>query len=240
MRTLVIMPTYNEIENLDSMVRRLRLANPEVDLLIADDNSPDGTGVRADFLAAQDSKIKVLHRPGKQGLGAAYRAGFAWGIEHGYEALVEMDADGSHQPEQLPQLLRALDSADVVLGSRWVRGGSVVNWPVSRKLLSRGGSFYARILLGVPIHDVTGGFRAFRVSAVQRMGLLASSAQGYVFQVDSSFRASQLGLRIVEVPIQFVERTAGVSKMSRNIVFEAMWQVTKWGVRHRLLRQPLS
>lgn len=240
MRTLVVMPTFNEIENIDAMVQRVRAANPGVDLLIADDNSPDGTGSRADALAEADPQVHVLHRPGKQGLGAAYRAGFQWGIDRGYEALVEMDADGSHAPEQLPLLLAALESADVVLGSRWVRGGNVVNWPLSRKLLSRGGSLYARLVLGVPIRDVTGGYRAFRVPAIMRMGLLTSAAQGYVFQVDSSFRAVRRGLHVVEVPIQFVERTAGVSKMSRHIVFEAMWEVTKWGLQHRLLRRPLS
>lgn len=239
MKTLVVMPTYNEIENLAGMVQRVFAANPTVELLVADDNSPDGTGRLADELAANEPRLHVLHRPGKQGLGAAYRAGFNWGIARGFAALVELDADGSHQPEQLPKLLAELETADVVLGSRWVRGGSVVNWPLSRKLLSRGGSLYARLMLGVPISDVTGGFRAFRATAIEEMGLLSSDAQGYVFQVDSSFRAIRHGLRVKEVPIEFVERTAGVSKMSRHIVFEAMWQVTRWGLLHRLLRRPL-
>ena len=239
MRTLVVMPTFNEAENLAAIAGRLLAANPEVDLLVVDDNSPDGTGAIADSLAAAERRVHVLHRQGKEGLGAAYRAGFQWGIAQGYEALVEMDADGSHQPEQLPSLLDGLVDADVVLGSRWVAGGAVVNWPKHRLWLSKGGSLYARLLLGFPTRDATGGFRAFRAQAIEQMGLLRSEAQGYVFQVDSTYRAYRSGLRVREVPIEFVERTAGESKMSRRIVIEAMWQVTLWALRHRLLGRSL-
>lgn len=238
MRTLVAMPTYNESANLESMLLRILAATPEVNVLVVDDNSPDGTGQLADAFAARDSRVHVLHRPGKGGLGAAYRAGFQWGLDHDYEVLVEMDADGSHQPEQLPLLLEAIEDADLVIGSRWVPGGSVVNWPLSRKILSLGGNLYTRICLGVRTQDATGGFRAFRATAVQRIGMLQGSAQGYVFQVDNTYRAHRAGLRIVEVPIEFVERVAGVSKMSRAIVIEAMASVTVWALKYRVLRRP--
>ena len=233
-RTVVIIPTYNEIENLDSIVGRLRAAVPHADVLIADDNSPDGTGKRADELAEADSHIQVLHRPGKGGLGAAYLHGFAWAIEHGYDVVVEMDADGSHQPEQLPRLLAALKDADLVLGSRWVAGGSTVNWPLLRQLISRGGSLYARLALGVKIRDVTGGYRAFRRSTLEGIGLEDVESQGYCFQIDLANRAVQRGFRVVEVPIEFVEREVGDSKMSNKIVLEAMWRVTVWGWERRL------
>lgn len=240
LRTLVVMPTYNEITNLHSMIRRIQLSNPEVDILVVDDNSPDGTGKAASELSASNPHIFVLHRPGKGGLGAAYRAGFSWGIEHNYEVLVEMDADGSHQPEQLPLLLAAIPEADLVLGSRWVPGGSVVNWPLSRKVLSLGGNLYTRIMLGISIKDATGGYRAFKVETIKKIGLLEGTAQGYVFQVDNTFRTARAGLRIVEVPIEFVERVSGVSKMSKNIVVEAMLQVTVWAWKYRILRKPIG
>ncbi|MDX3855147.1 polyprenol monophosphomannose synthase [Streptomyces sp. AK02-01A] len=233
---LVIIPTYNEAENIRPIVSRVRAAVPAADILIADDNSPDGTGKIADELAAEDSQVKVLHRKGKQGLGAAYLAGFRWGIEHGYGVLIEMDADGSHQPEELPRLLTALKGADLVLGSRWVPGGRVVNWPRSREILSRGGSTYSRVLLGVPIRDVTGGFRAFRRETLEGLGLDAVSSQGYCFQVDLARRAVDAGFHVVEVPITFVERALGDSKMSRDIVVEALWRVTAWGVESRANR----
>ncbi|MEY3278519.1 MAG: hypothetical protein RLZZ426_1005 [Actinomycetota bacterium] len=234
------MPTYNEITNIDSMVSRILLSTPEVHILVVDDNSPDGTGRAADTLAATNNQIHVLHQPGKAGLGAAYRAGFRWGLDAGFEVLVEMDADGSHQPEQLHLLLGAIDQADLVLGSRWVLGGSVVNWPLSRKILSLGGNLYTRLLLGINIKDATGGYRAFRADAITKIGLLDGSAQGYVFQVDNTFRAVKANLRIVEVPIEFVERVSGVSKMSKNIVIEAMLQVTVWAWKYRLLRKPIG
>ncbi|MFB7636810.1 polyprenol monophosphomannose synthase [Streptomyces sp. NPDC056149] len=228
--TLVIIPTYNEAENIKPIVSRVRSSVPEAHVLIADDNSPDGTGKLADELAAEDDKVHVLHRRGKEGLGAAYLAGFRWGIENGHGVLVEMDADGSHQPEELPRLLTALKSADLVLGSRWVPGGRVVNWPKHREFLSRGGSTYSRLMLDVPIRDVTGGFRAFRAETLQGLGLDEVASQGYCFQVDLARRAVQAGYHVVEVPITFVERELGDSKMSRDIVVEALWRITSWGV----------
>jgi dolichol-phosphate mannosyltransferase len=233
---LVIIPTYNEAENIRPIVARVRSAVPEAHILIADDNSPDGTGKIGDELAVTDASVHVLHRQGKQGLGAAYLAGFSWGMEHGYGVLVEMDADGSHQPEELPRLLTALKSADVVLGSRWIPGGRVVNWPKSREFLSRGGSTYSRLLLDVPIRDVTGGFRAFRKETLLGLGMDEVASQGYCFQVDLAWRAVKAGFHVIEVPITFVERERGDSKMSRNIVAEALWRVTAWGVGSRVNR----
>jgi dolichol-phosphate mannosyltransferase len=235
-RIVVIIPTYNEIANLDRIVGRLRAAVPSAHVLIADDNSPDGTGERADELAAEDEQIAVLHRPGKQGLGAAYLDGFRWSLEHGFDVIVEMDADGSHQPEQLPRLLTALRGADLVLGSRWVPGGSVVNWPTSRKLISRGGTTYARIALGVPLHDITGGYRAFRRTTLEGIGLADVESQGYCFQIDLAYRTVQRGFRVAEVPIEFVERELGTSKMSNRIVVEAFWRVSVWGAQRAARR----
>jgi dolichol-phosphate mannosyltransferase len=232
-RVLVVIPTYNEVENLPLIVGRVRAAVPDVHILVADDNSPDGTGEVADRLAAGDDHVHVLHRQGKEGLGAAYLAGFDWGLEHGYDVLVEMDADGSHQPEQLPTLLAALADADLVLGSRWVPGGSVVNWPLSRKILSRGGNLWTRLMLGIPVHDATGGYRAFRRRTLLGLGLADVASAGYCFQVDLVWRALKAGFRVVEVPITFVEREHGVSKMSQRIVLEALLLTTLWGIRHR-------
>lgn len=232
-RVLVVIPTYEERENIDRILDRLLAANPDVDVLVADDKSPDGTGDLADARAASDPRIHVLHRPGKEGLGAAYLAGFAWGIAHGADVLVEMDADGSHRPEDLPSMLAALVDADVVLGSRYVPGGAVVNWPRSRELLSRGGNTYTRIMLGVGLRDATGGYRAYRRSALEKMVMREVSSQGYCFQVDLVRRAVRAGLRVVEVPITFVEREFGASKMSRSIVTEALWRVTIWGAQDR-------
>ncbi|MFF4546479.1 polyprenol monophosphomannose synthase [Streptomyces sp. NPDC001435] len=233
---LVIIPTYNEAENIKSIVGRVRKAVPEAHVLVADDNSPDGTGKLADELAAEDDHVQVLHRKGKEGLGAAYLAGFRWGLDNGYGVLVEMDADGSHQPEELPRLLTALKGADLVLGSRWVPGGRVVNWPRSREFLSRGGSTYSRIMLDVPIRDVTGGYRAFRRETLEGLGLDKVASQGYCFQVDLARRAVRAGYHVVEVPITFVERELGDSKMSRDIVVEALWRVTAWGLGERVGR----
>jgi dolichol-phosphate mannosyltransferase len=232
-RILVIIPTYNEVENLRPIVERVRTSVPAAHILVADDNSPDGTGRLADELAAADDHVHVLHRLGKDGLGAAYLAGFAWGIEAGYDVLVEMDADGSHQPEQLPDLLAALVDADLVLGSRWVRGGRVVNWPKSRELLSRGGNLWARIALGIPLRDATGGYRAFRRETLLGLGLNNVASAGYCFQVDLAWRGLKAGYRVVEVPITFVERERGDSKMSRKIVVEALVLTTWWGLAHR-------
>ncbi|MFF2412008.1 polyprenol monophosphomannose synthase [Streptomyces sp. NPDC058092] len=235
-RTLVIIPTYNEAENIKPIVSRVRAAVPEADILIADDNSPDGTGKVADELASDDEQVQVLHRNSKEGLGAAYLAGFRWGIEHGYGVLVEMDADGSHQPEELPRLLTALKGADLVLGSRWVPGGRVVNWPKTREMISRGGSTYSRLLLGLRTRDVTGGYRAFRAETLEGIGLDRVASQGYCFQVDLARRAIDAGYHVVEVPITFVDREIGDSKMSRDILVEALWRVTSWGVTARTNR----
>ena len=200
-RIVVIIPTYNEAENLPLIVQRVRTAVPTVDILVADDNSPDGTGDIADALAAADASVKVMHRQGKEGLGAAYLAGFAWAIDNGYDAVVEMDADGSHQPEQLPRLLKALEDADLVLGSRWVPGGAVQNWPKSRELLSRGGSTYTRLALGIDVHDATGGYRAFRTSALKALNLEQVESAGYCFQIDLAWRALQAGLAAALVAV---------------------------------------
>lgn len=233
-RILVIIPTYDEAENLGLIVARVRAAVPAAHVLVADDNSPDGTGQLADELAASDDQVHVLHRLGKEGLGAAYLAGFGWGIDAGFDVLVEMDADGSHQPEQLPDLLAALADADLVLGSRWVEGGRVVNWPKSRELLSRGGNLWARLALGIPLRDATGGYRAFRRETLLGLGLNDVASAGYCFQVDLAWRGLKAGYRVVEVPIIFVERERGDSKMSRKIVVEALVRTTLWGVAHRV------
>jgi glycosyltransferase involved in cell wall biosynthesis len=235
-RVLVCIPTYNEADNVELIVARVRAAVPEADVLIADDNSPDGTGALADALAAADPAVHVLHRTEKAGLGAAYIAAFAWAREHGYDVAVEMDADGSHQPEELPRLLAALRTADLVLGSRWVPGGEVRNWPTSRKLLSQGGNTYTRAALGLPLRDATGGYRAYRMAVLDALPLGAVASQGYCFQVDLAWQAWRAGFRVVEVPITFVERERGQSKMSRAIVAEALWRVTWWAVRSRRAR----
>ncbi|MFV0451641.1 MAG: polyprenol monophosphomannose synthase [Propioniciclava sp.] len=232
-RVLVIIPTYNEIDNIDMIVGRLRAATPHVEVLVVDDNSPDGTGVRADELAATDDQVHVLHREGKEGLGAAYLAGFGWGLERGYDVLVEFDADGSHQPEELPRVLAALERADMVKGSRWVRGGSVINWPRSREFLSRGGSLYTRMMLGLPIKDITGGLNAFRAPILQAALAHPIDQHGYGIQRDLTWHVYSNGGRIVEVPIEFREREHGDSKMDGAVVVEAMRSTTRLGLQHR-------
>ena len=233
---LVVIPTYDERDNLPTVVRRLHAAVPDAHVLVVDDASPDGTGDVADELAAGDPRIKVLHRTAKEGLGPAYLAGFDRGLADGYAVLVEMDADGSHAPEQLPTLLERLADADVVLGSRWVDGGAVVDWPRRRELLSRGGNAYARLLLGVPVRDATGGFRAYRREVLESIDLSGVASAGYCFQVDLVWRAWRAGFRVAEVPIRFVERVHGESKMSRAVVAEALWRVTVWGFTNRRKR----
>jgi dolichol-phosphate mannosyltransferase len=230
---LVVVPTYNERANIEPILHRLLEANPQADALVVDDASPDGTGELADRIAATDGRVHVLHRPAKAGLGAAYIAGFRWALERGYDVIVEMDADGSHAPEQLPKLLSALADADVVLGSRWVPGGKIVNWPMSRMLLSRGGNVYTRLALGIDLRDATGGFRAYRAAVLQKLDLDEVASQGYCFQVDLAWRAVRDGFRVVEVPITFTERERGDSKMSNSVVREALGRITVWGVRHR-------
>ncbi|WP_277210331.1 polyprenol monophosphomannose synthase [Isoptericola croceus] len=236
MRTLVIVPTYDERESLPVLLDQVRACAPDVDVLVVDDASPDGTGELAERIAADDDRVHVLHRAGKGGLGAAYVAGFGWGLERGYEVLCEMDADGSHRPEELVRLLDRLaadDEPDLVIGSRWVPGGRVVNWPWHRMLLSRAGNTYVRGALGIGVRDATGGYRAFRARTLQAVDLAAVESHGYCFQVDMTWRVLRGGGAVAEVPITFVERTAGVSKMSRSIVAEALTKVTLWGVRHR-------
>jgi dolichol-phosphate mannosyltransferase len=230
---LVIIPTYNEKDNLESIVHRV-LATGTADVLIVDDNSPDGTGVLADQMAQANPAINVIHRSEKAGLGMAYLAGFKWGRARGYDALIEMDADGSHHPETLPEMLEYLKTHDVVLGSRWVPGGEVVNWPLRRKLLSRGGNLYAQLALGISVRDATGGFRAYRTAALDRIGLDNIQSHGYCFQLDLVWRALQNELRVVEIPITFTERTLGESKMNGSIVRESLIRVTLWGLHRRL------
>jgi dolichol-phosphate mannosyltransferase len=232
-RVLVVIPTYNERDNVEPIVERVTASVAEANLLIVDDHSPDGTGKIADEIAAADPRVHVLHRTAKAGLGGAYIAGFGWGLEHGFDVLVEMDADGSHAPEQLSRLLDALRDADLVIGSRWVPGGTVVNWPKSRELLSRGGNLYTRIALGIDLRDATGGYRAYRRAVLEEIDYRSVVSEGYCFQVDLAWRAARGGFRVVEVPITFAERERGESKMSGSIVREALWRVTQWGAQHR-------
>jgi dolichol-phosphate mannosyltransferase len=232
-RVVMVIPTYNEADNLAWVVGRLRAAEPSVDLLVVDDNSPDGTGEVADELAAADPAVHVLHRPGKGGLGAAYLAGFAWALDAAYDVVGEMDADGSHQPEQLHRLLDALPDADLVIGSRWIPGGSVANWPLRREALSRGGNLYVRMLLGIAIKDATAGFRVFRSSALEKIDLASVQSTGYVFQTDLVTRCLRAGLTVREVPIEFVERVRGDSKMSGAVATESLRRITRWGLRER-------
>jgi len=235
-KTLVIMPTYNESGNIEKSVGLLFKFNPDVNLLIVDDSSPDGTGDIADRLAKADKRISVLHRKGKEGLGAAYLAGFAYGFEHKYDVLVEMDADGSHRAEDLPKLLAIADKHDLVIGSRYVRGGKTVNWPFYRQWLSRGGNIYARVMLGSNVNDMTAGFRAFKTEFLKKLDLAGVNARGYSFQIEMAYRTLQAKGSIAEVPITFVEREIGTSKMSSNIVIEALKLMTKFGFQ-RIFRR---
>ena len=236
-RVLVVTPTYNEIESLATTVSAVRAATPEVDILVVDDSSPDGTGELADRLADADPRLHVLHRAAKDGLGRAYLAGFAWAAEQGYDVVVEMDADGSHPADALPAMLTALRSAPgvgLVIGSRWIPGGSVVDWPLPRRLLSTGANRYARIALGIPVHDITAGYRAYRRAVLDELETASVDSRGYCFQIDLTIRTVDAGWQVREVPITFRERVAGVSKMSTGIVVEAMRKVTWWGVTRRL------
>jgi len=235
-RAVMVVPTYNEVDNLADLLARLRRCTPEVDVLVVDDASPDGTGALADRLAADDPGIRVLHRPGKQGLGAAYAEAFVVALDAGYELIGEMDADGSHQPEQLPRLLAAARHADVVIGSRWVPGGSVVNWPWHRRALSRGGNLYTRMLLGIHVRDATAGFRVFRRQALETVHLERVQSHGYAFQVELVYLALRAGLRVEEVPIEFVERVRGDSKMTPEVARESLVRITRWGLRQRFGR----
>ena len=232
-RVLVVMPTYNEALNIDSAVARVLAAVPTAHVLIVDDASPDGTGDLADAIAVNDERVFVMHRAEKDGLGHAYLAGFAWAFERGYDVVVEMDADGSHPAERLPVMLEAL-AADpdvaLVIGSRWVEGGSVVDWPRSREALSRSANLYARLALGIPVRDATAGYRAYTASVLRSVIDDSVHSRGYIFQIDLALRVYDSGHRIVEVPIEFHDRVAGTSKMSGAIVYEAMSKVTVWGI----------
>jgi len=232
-RVVMVIPTYNESLNLAWIVGRLREAQPGVDVMVVDDNSPDGTGKIADELAAADPQVTVVHRTEKAGLGAAYINGFRVALEAGYDVIGEMDADGSHQPEQLHRLLDALRTADLVIGSRWIPGGSVVNWPKSREFLSRGGNLYVRMLLGVKVRDATAGFRVFKRATLEAIDVETVESTGYVFQTDMAYRTLKAGLRIVEVPIEFIERERGDSKMSGSVASESLKRITRWGLSER-------
>jgi dolichol-phosphate mannosyltransferase len=233
-RVLVIVPTYDEVENLEAILGRLAAAVPSAHALVVDDASPDGTGELAEKLAQLDPRVHVLRRTAKQGLGPAYVAGFRWARARGYDVVVEMDADGSHAPEQLPDLLSALETADLVLGSRYVPGGAVADWPLHRLLLSRFGNRYTRWALRLPLSDATGGYRAARGELIDALRFDDVSSHGYCFQVDWAWRAVRAGARVREVPITFTERAFGRSKMSRSIVREALVRVTVWGLQDRM------
>ena len=237
-RTLVIIPTYNERENLPLILGRMQVAQPDVHVLVVDDGSPDGTGELADELAlAHPDRVHVMHRTSKAGLGAAYLAGFAWGLGRGYTVLVEMDADGSHAPEELYRLLDAVDrGADLSIGSRYIDGGTVRNWPRRRKILSKTANGYARVMLGVKIDDITAGYRAYRREVLEKIELATVDSKGYCFQIEMSWRTVSAGFSVVEVPITFTERELGKSKMSGSNIREAIVNVAAWGIRGRLDR----
>jgi dolichol-phosphate mannosyltransferase len=237
-RTLVVIPTYQEAENIGVVLEQVREAVPDVEVLVVDDGSPDGTADLADAFGVEHGGVSVLRRPGKAGLGSAYRAGFAWGLERGFEVLVEMDADLSHNPGTLPRLLAPVaDDADLVIGSRYVPGGAVPNWPARRLLLSKWGNRYARLMLGLPVNDATAGFRVYRADALRAIDLTGITADGYAFQIEMAYAVWRSGRTVVEVPIAFTDRVRGTSKMSGRIVVEAMVLVTWWGLRDRLLRR---
>ena len=228
-RALICLPTYDERENLAPMIDAILAAVPQVELLVIDDNSPDGTGQLADQIAAREPRVKVLHRAGKEGLGRAYLAGFAWALARDYGLILEMDCDFSHHPEYLPGMLAAAGEADLVLGSRYVEGGGTVNWGMLRKLISRGGSLYARTILGLTVRDLTGGFKCFRREVLEGIDLSTVECTGYAFQIELTYRAARRGFTIRELPIVFADRRVGHSKMSRRIVFEAIRKV--WTIR---------
>jgi dolichol-phosphate mannosyltransferase len=238
LKALVIIPTYNEAESIEEVVERTLAADPRVDVLVVDDGSPDGTAKLVATISVQEPRLHLVVREGKQGLGAAYRAGFAWGLERGYDALVEMDADLSHPPGRLTALLDGLAAADLVIGSRYVPGGRTVNWSKGREAISRGGNAYVRLALGVPVHDVTAGYRAYRREVLEALPMDEIRSNGYCFQIEMAHRAWQEGFRVVEIPITFTERASGVSKMSKQIVAEALGRVAVWALtggrrRHR-------
>lgn len=233
-RIVMVIPTYNESANIELIIGRLRTAQPDVDVLVMDDNSPDGTGQIVEKLAAEDPQVRVVHRTEKAGLGAAYRHGFRVALDAGYDVIGEMDADGSHQPEELHRLIEAIaEGADLVIGSRYVPGGSIVNWPLRRQVLSRGGNLYIRLLIGLKVSDATAGFRLFRRETLEAIDVESVTSTGYVFQTDMAHRTVAAGLRIVEVPIEFVERERGDSKMSKDVATESLKKITQWGLAER-------
>jgi dolichol-phosphate mannosyltransferase len=227
MNTLLITPTYNEIENLRPLLAEIFKYAPETDVLIVDDHSPDGTGALADEIHNGNPRVKVLHRPGKLGLGTAYIAGFKYAIEHGYDAAFEMDADFSHDPRFLPDFLQAIEHADLVIGSRYIPGGGTPGWSILRRLISGSGNIFARFSLGIPVHDCTAGYRLYRCRLLESIDLDTLQSQGYAFQIEMAYRAAQQGFNIVETPIIFVDRRLGKSKMSRQIVIEGFIYVLK-------------
>ena len=240
MRTLVVLPTYNEIANIERMLRTLRSTVPDCDILVVDDGSPDGTADVADVIARELGQISILRRSGKGGLGSAYRAGFTWGLEAGYEAFVEIDCDFSHDPRALPEMLALATSSEVVIGSRYVPGGAIPSWSTSRLMLSKGGNRYASLMLGLHVADSTAGYRVYTKSALSKIGYQTVRADGYGFQIEMTYRARSAGCSIVEFPISFTDRTEGESKMSRAIVTEALWMVTKWGAARLFGKGPRS
>jgi dolichol-phosphate mannosyltransferase len=237
MRTLVVLPTYNEILNIETMLRTLREVVPDVDLLVVDDASPDGTSARAEQLGEELGRIHIVNRASKSGLGGAYRAGFTWGLERDYDHFVEIDCDFSHDPHALPALLEAAANHEVVIGSRYVAGGVIPKWSLSRRLLSRGGNRYASLMLGLVVADSTAGYRVYSKSALEKIRYESVRADGYGFQIEMTYRARRAGASIVEVPISFNDRTLGESKMSRAIVVEALVLVTMWALERPFLRQ---
>ncbi len=229
-KTLIVLPTYQESANIENILRKVRESLPQANILVVDDSSPDKTADIAKNIAEELGNIEVLVRPEKNGLGPAYRAGFRWGIEQGYEIFVEMDSDFSHDPSQLADLIKPIEEgADVSIGSRYVPGGKIPNWKLSRKLLSRGGNLYASVVLSLHVADSTAGFRAYNKTILEKVDLSTITADGYGFQIEMTYRAKQKGAKIVEVPISFVDRVEGTSKMSSSVVTEALWLVTKWG-----------
>jgi len=237
---LIVVPTYNEIANVETLLDELRKTVPAAHILIVDDNSPDGTGRRVEQIAAEDERVRILHRPGKEGLGRAYVAGLGWGVTRGYERIVQMDADLSHDPAAVPSLLTASEEYDLVLGSRYVPGGGTRNWGLFRRILSRGGSLYARTILGLPYQDLTGGFKCWRRPVLEAIDLASVRSDGYSFQIEMTYRAALKGFRIHEVPIVFVDRVEGVSKMHRRIVIEAAGMVWKLRANRMAIRSASS
>jgi len=237
-RALVIIPTYNEKENVRSVVELVLSQAPNIDVLIVDDNSPDGTPAIVSEMAKADPRINLMSRPGKMGLGTAYIAGFKWGLPRGYAYLIEMDADFSHDPREIPNMLKAIQTADLVLGSRYIDGVRVVNWPLSRLFLSKGASYYVRIITGLPVCDPTGGFKCFRRCVLETIELNKVRSNGYTFQIEMSYKAWLEGFRVREIPITFADRYAGKSKMSGHIVLEALWMVWVLALSHGFRRKP--